>query len=159
MTEDARFEDADPRGPLRLRALDEDDLRVLSSLVQDAVVSRRDLTWQKSQRRFAMLLNRFRWEDIATSERRQLPAERVRTMLVVEDVERVASAGLDEADGDTPLCLLAIQWQPGEDGAGILTFPLAGGGAIRVEVEALEMVLRDVTRPYPAPSGRVPRHP
>jgi hypothetical protein len=35
---------------------------------------------------------------------------------------------------------------------------LAGDGAIRLEVEALEVILRDVTRPYRAPSGKVPRH-
>jgi len=36
---------------------------------------------------------------------------------------------------------------------------LAGDGMIAVEVEALEVLLRDVTRPYVAPSGKLPGHP
>ena len=33
---------------------------------------------------------------------------------------------------------------------------LAGDGAVALEVEALEVTLHDVTRPYRAPSGKVP---
>lgn len=36
---------------------------------------------------------------------------------------------------------------------------LAGDGAIRIAVEALDIMLRDVTRPYRAPSGKKPTHP
>ena len=35
---------------------------------------------------------------------------------------------------------------------------LAGDGALRLEVEAIEVTLKDVTRPYRAPSGKVPHH-
>jgi hypothetical protein len=35
---------------------------------------------------------------------------------------------------------------------------LAGDGAIALEAEALEVTLKDVTRPYLAPSGKVPNH-
>ena len=35
---------------------------------------------------------------------------------------------------------------------------LAGDGAIALEVEALDVRLDDVTRPYRAPSGKVPNH-
>jgi hypothetical protein len=36
---------------------------------------------------------------------------------------------------------------------------LAGDGALALEVEALEVTLKDVTRPYAAPSGHAPGHP
>jgi hypothetical protein len=35
---------------------------------------------------------------------------------------------------------------------------LAGDGAIALAVETLDVALRDVTRPYLAPSGKVPAH-
>jgi hypothetical protein len=35
---------------------------------------------------------------------------------------------------------------------------LAGDGAIALDVEALDIRLDDVTRPYRAPSGKVPHH-
>jgi hypothetical protein len=39
-----------------------------------------------------------------------------------------------------------------------VTLVLAGDGAVRVEVEALEVTLHDVTKPYIAPSGKKPAH-
>jgi len=154
MTEDARFEDGAP-GALTLRALDADDLRVLSSLMQDAVFPVREMTWDSRRRRFAVLLNRFRWEQ-ADGRR---PPERVQSVLVIEDALKVASQGIDRGAADLVLSLLALDWQAGPDGTGRITLVLAGDGLIAVEVETLEVTLRDVTQAYPAPSGQTPRHP
>jgi hypothetical protein len=158
MAEDARFEDPGD-GPLRLRALDPDDVRVISSLVQDSVFPASEMTWDRRRRRFAILLNRFRWEDAPAAERRRRPFERVQAVLAVEDVTGVASQGVEKGDADTILSLLSIDFEPGEDGTGRVVLTLSGDGAIGVEVEALEVVLRDVTRPYEAPSRKAPAHP
>jgi hypothetical protein len=158
MAEDARFEDAD-KGPLRLRALDADDLKVISSLVQDAVFPASEMRWDRSRRRFAILLNRFRWEDAPAAKTRRRPFERVQAVLAFEDAMRVVSQGIEPRDPDTILSILSIDFEPGEDGTGRVAMTLAGDGAIAVEVEALEVVLRDVTRPYVAQSGKAPEHP
>lgn len=157
MTQDARFEDGGER-PLRLRALDGDDLTVLSALVQDAVFPMGEVRFDRRARRFAMLLNRFRWEDLPAAERRGRRPERVQAVLAFEDVMGVASQGIDRGDADLVLSLLSVGFTPGEDGAGRVELTLAGDGAIALEVEALEAVLRDVTRPYIAPSHSVPKH-
>ena len=62
MKQDATFEDGRER-PLNLGVLDQDDLQVVSTLMQDAVFPASEMTWDASQRRFAILINRFRWED------------------------------------------------------------------------------------------------
>jgi len=154
MGEDARFEDADA-GPVALRALDADDLKVISALVQDAIFPAAEMAWDRRRRRFALLLNRFRWEDAGG----QHPPERVRAVLTIEDALAVASQGIDRADPDLVLSILALDWAPGVDGTGRITLVLAGDGAIAVDVEALEVTLRDVTQPYVAPSGKTPSHP
>lgn len=156
--EDARFEDAGER-PLRLRALEAEDLVVLSALVQDAVFPVSEMTWTRRDRRFALLLNRFRWEDAAKAEARGRAYERVQSVLCIEDVTAVRSQGFSREDPDLVLSLLAVAFEPGEDGMGRVVLTLAGDGAIAVEVEALEVVLRDVTRPYAAPSRKAPGHP
>jgi hypothetical protein len=154
---DARFEDGAER-PLFLSAADPEGLQVISALVQDAVFSASEMRWEPRRRRFAVLLNRFRWEDRARAEARGRPYERVRALLVVEDALRVRSQGVDPAEADTVLSLLSLAWEPGEAPAGRLILTLAGDGAVAVEAECLEVSLRDVTRPYAAPSGKVPRH-
>ena len=51
-----------PMEPLKLIALDEEDLAVVSSLLQDAVLRVADMTYVPAQKRFAAVLNRFEWE-------------------------------------------------------------------------------------------------
>lgn len=153
---DARFEDGG-EAPLRLKALDAEDLTVVSALVQDAVFPITEMRWDRARRRFALLVNRFRWEEGARIG--EHPPERVQSVLVIEDVMAVASQGIDRDDRDAVLSLLALDWQPGEDGTGRLVLVLAGDGAIAVDVECIDVTLRDVTRPYLAPSRKVPDHP
>lgn len=158
MTEDARFEDGAEK-PLRLKALEPDDLPVISALVQDAVFPATEMLWDRHKRRFAILLNRFRWEDKPAAERRGRAFERVQSVLAIEDAMTVQTQGVDRADKDTVLSLLSLAFMAGEDGGGRIELILAGDGAIAVEVEALEITLRDVTRPYAAPSRKAPGHP
>lgn len=155
---DARFEDGGDQ-PLRLMATDDADLQVISSLLQDAVLPVSELTWDRSQRRLAMLVNRFRWEDQEAAQRAARPGERVQSLLVIEDVTAVASQGVDPKETDLILSLLTLAFEPGTDGQGLVLLTLSGDGAIRAEVECLNISLRDVTRPYLAPSGQVPKHP
>lgn len=157
MTEDARFEDGGDR-PLNLGAEDAGDLQVISALVQDAVLPATEIRWQKTQRRLALLINRVRWEDVDAAQRRGRPVERVQTVLVVSQVLSVASQGLDPHDQDLVLSLLSVDFVPGEDGTGRVVLTFAGDGAIRAEVEALDVTMRDVTRPYAALSGKLPDH-
>jgi len=154
---DARFEDG-REAPLRLLARDADDLTVISSLVQDAVLTGADLAWTPRQRRFSLLLNRYRWEHPAL-------AERVRAVLDVSDVLTVRHQGLDRRDADTVLCLLSVQFDPdtpveaGEPaGPGRITLVFSGDGAVELQVECIEVQLADVTRPYAAPARRAPTH-
>ena len=152
MTEDASFHDGVEK-PLRLQAFDAEDLSVLSALVQDAIFPASDMRWLAKDRRFAVLVNRYRWEAGT-----RLP-ERVRTMLTIEEVEAVRSQGVPKGDADTVLSLLSVTFEPGEEGRGTVLLTLAGDGVIAVDVAVLEVVLRDVTQPYTAPSRRTPSHP
>ncbi|MBU0781611.1 MAG: DUF2948 family protein [Alphaproteobacteria bacterium] len=157
MTEDARFEDGGDK-PLALMARDAEDLQVISALAQDAVFPASEMRWTPADRRFAILLNRFRWEDAAKAHGRR-DFERVQSVLLIEDVMGVRSQGVPKGDADTILSLLALEFRPGPDGTGEVVMTLAGDGVISCAVEALEVVLRDVTRPYIAPSRKAPRHP
>ncbi|MCT4333293.1 DUF2948 family protein [Paracoccus sp. YLB-12] len=157
MTEDARFRDADPR-PLALLAVDEDDLKIMSTLVQDAILPASEISYDPKARRLALLVNRFRWEDADQARAEGRPFERVRALLIVNDVQRLQSDGIDR-DADTVLALLALTWRPGQDGTGRLLLDFAGDGTLAADAECINVELRDVTRPYFAPSGKAPVHP
>ncbi len=155
---DASFKDG-REAPLNLGAEDADDLQVIATLTQDAIFPVTEMTWRPSERRFALLLNRFRWEDKDAAARRGRAFERVQAVLVFDSVLSVASQGIDRSDKDMILSLLSVEFEPAEDGAGQVLLTLAGDGAIRLSVEAIDVMLKDVTRPYIAPSGQAPQHP
>ena len=155
--QDARFEDGGER-PLNLGALDAEDLGVLSALLQDAVLPVTEIRWQAAQRRLGLLVNRIRWEDVETARKLGRPVERVQSLLVVDNVLRVASQGVAWSDTALVLQILSVTWEPGADADGHVVLTLAGDGALRASVEALEVSLRDVTRPYVAPSRKLPDH-
>ena len=153
MKRDAKFEDGYDE-PLNLGAISDDDVQVISSLVQDSVFGFDDMKWHAKERRFVMLLNRFRWE-VGDDARRG--TERVRSILIIKNVVKVASMGIDRNEAGIIFSLMTIEHENGNDGQNVL-LTLSGDGAIRLQVSDLEVMLRDVTRPYRAPSGKVPDH-
>ena len=154
---DARFEDGD-EGPLRLLVRGPEDLPILAALVQDAVFAASEMTYARGRRRFAILLNRFRWEDSDAAQRAGRPFERVQSLLTVESVQAVRTQGITRDDKDRILSLLDITYDGNADGPGRLTLILAGDGAIALDIEAPEIALRDTTRPHRAVSGKMPEH-
>ncbi|MHA3980497.1 DUF2948 family protein [Halovulum sp. GXIMD14794] len=154
---DARFEDA-AEAPLRLRAETHEDVPVLSALLQDAVLPSNEISWSRTGLRFAALVNRFRWEDKNAAEAARRPYERVRSVLTVRGALKVASNGVDPSDKDLVLSILALEFDPAEDGTGRVRLVLAGDGEIAIDVECIDLALEDVTKPYAAPSGKAPAH-
>jgi hypothetical protein len=156
---DARFDDGrTPDAPLRLIALDAGDVPAISALVQDAVFMGADVTYVPKRRRFAVLLSRFRWEDQAEAEASKRPYERVRSLLVIDNISQMRSAGFDPKDHSSVQSLLAISFAPSDALGGAVTLVLAGGGAIEMVVETIDITLRDVTRPHRAVVQAVPHH-
>ena len=143
------------KGPLRLIAADAEDLKVISAYLQDAVLKVGDIAYLRPKRRFAMVLNRFRWE-----KGRRGPQERIRTGIHFDDVARVVYKNIRSDAKDAVLSLLAVEYAPNadeqENTGGVITLTFSGGGAIRLEIDAVNALLDDITAPWRASSR--PRH-
>ncbi len=162
MASDARFEEAGPADrPLRLRAEGPEDLKVVSALLQDAVGKIGEISWARGRRRLVMLLNRFRWENRSSPGAEGRPPERVRAMLTIDTVETVRARGLAPGEADTVVALLALEAEGSadpDDPAATLYLRFAGDGDIAARVEAIDVTLEDVTRPWLSPSAKTPAH-
>lgn len=155
---DASFADG-AENPVRLRAENAEDLAVISALIQDAVGQNGETSWQPRKHSFAMLINRFRWEDKEAAEAQKRPFERVQSTLVIDGTLKVGGEGLNPADKEQIFALLALEFAPSEDGAGTLSLVLQGDGAIHLTVECIDVTLTDVSRPYVARAKHEPHHP
>jgi len=133
-------------GGLKLTAEDEEDLAILSVHLQDAVTRVGDLAYLPKSRRFAAFVNRFCWEGCPEGS----PGERTRAGLHFDNVLSVKALNVKQSDPDAIVQLLALRFEPSGDGAGHIDLMLAGGGCIRLEVEAIEGSLRDISEHWPA---------
>ena len=157
MTQDAGFNDELDR-PLNLGAQDAEDLQVISSLIQDAVLTVNEINWNRMERQTVFLLKRFRWEDVELAKQQGRDPERVKSLLVIQNATGLASHGIDRKQTDAILSLMSLEFSGAEDGVGDMILTFSGDGAMKVQIDGLDITLRDVTRPYVAPSKQVPHH-
>lgn len=125
---------------LKLLAIDSEDLEVISTYTQDAVIKIDDMGYAKSDKRFILLMNRFAWEAEDAKGRGQ----RKRSGLHFDFVESAQFSGIDLTAKDGVLELLAITFTQSEEPSGEVTLNFAGGGTVRLKVECLEARLRDL---------------
>lgn len=135
---------------LHLSALDADDLGVISAAVQDSLVAVRDCVLLPDDRRFVLLLNRFRWEGDATLETRYW---RTHSALVFNEVKKVHHHRIPLDKPDRVLDLLTVAQE--NEGSVILRF--AADRSIRLEIGRLACHLGDLGEPWPTPWK--PAHP
>jgi len=143
---------------LKFVVLDEEDLEVVSTHLQDAVVKASDVLWRPADKRVVIALNRFDWEGVRQGEAEY---HRRRTALRFERVlsckcRDIRPTGGQQEGGDTVLNLLAVEFVETDAPAGTVTLTFSGGGALRLEVECLEAELADLGPSWP--TGARPEH-
>lgn len=138
--------------PLRLLADDEEDLKVISAAVQDAVCVIGDIVYEPKARRLTVSLNRFRWEAADGGR----GGERVRAALQFGGVLEVKARHLRRDAKHGVLSLLSVAFEPAQAPAGVVVFNFAAGGGLRAQVECLDAVLADMSAPWSTP--RRPSH-
>nr|WP_306264901.1 DUF2948 family protein [Pararhizobium sp. IMCC3301] len=148
---------------LKMMAMDEEDLTVLSAYCQDAVFKAADVTWLAAEKRVLISLNRFAWEQ--ANQRSGVSGllgrktyERHNAVLHFEQVTKVQTKGLDEAARDTVFDLLSMEFVAGEDDvSGQIELLLAEGHSIRLDVKCVEVRLADLDAAWETRNR--PRHP
>ena len=131
---------------LKLRAEDEEDLAVVSAILQDALVVVGDMVYLPEERQFVLVANRFRGEVPDQQRERRLCGLRI------DGVTAVQRRGFHLREAERLLVLLAIQAKPG-----VLFFDFAGGSSVRLEVDRILCHLDDFGEPWPTKWR--PRHP
>lgn len=135
---------------LKLVALDEQDLEIVSAHVQDAVVKVGDIEFQAPTKRFALAMNRFAWEAKTGFFRPKY--ERRRAIVHFDRVLSAKLHGISRTKTEEVLELLAIRFLPSEHPAGVIELLFSGDAAIRLEVECIEARLTDTGAAWQASS-------
>ncbi len=132
---------------LKLRAEDEEDIAVISAILQDALVAVGDMAYVAEDRRFVLMVSRLRREGAGAG------LERIRCGVRFDDVTAVRRQRFSPRDAERLLVLLAVR----RDADGALRIDFAGGAAVRLEVGRILCHLEDLGDPWP--TRQAPRHP
>ena len=135
---------------LKLIALDDQDLSIVSAHVQDAVMKVSDLEYLPAAKRFVLTMNRFVWE--AKSGLFRQHNERRQSVLHFDRVLGVKTSGIQRDKPAEVLSLLAISFIAISKPAGIVELVFSGGGTIMLDVECIEARLADVRGSWEATS-------
>jgi hypothetical protein len=142
--------------PIKLRAEDAEDLAVIAACLQDAIASLAEMSFDRPARRFALVVERFLWEEAAgATNHKGLRA--LRSGLHFEGVSAVRYRGLDRKNPTQVLELLTMMCET-VPGAVTISLMFAGGGEIRITADRLRGYLMDLDPPHQTklrPSHRI----
>ena len=127
--------------PLKFVVLDEEDLEIVSTHLQDAVVKVADVHWRPQEKRVVVAVNRFDWEG---AQNGGAEYRRRRAALRFERVLSCKCREISPAGKDAVLNLLAVEFSETDEPSGVVTLVFSGGAELRLEVECLEAELADL---------------
>jgi hypothetical protein len=154
---------------LKLRAEDEEDLRVIAACLQDALIPLSDIHFLDADRRFVMVANRFRWENCELPDIHAIDDhdsgspnpnadagldgcasyERVNCGIMFDNVTAVRRRGFDQRDRGRILELLTMKIEVADNGRMAVTMVFSGDAAIRLEGEKINCRVSDIGEPWP----------
>jgi hypothetical protein len=129
--------------PLKLRAVDAQDLAVVSAFLQDSIANVSEMAYLPEQRLFALAVCRFRWERAVTPAPETI-FERVSCAVTIRDADTPKYRGFELKERHRTMPLLAITYDGDEV---MLTF--AGDAAIRLSVDSLDLRAEDFGECWP----------
>ena len=125
---------------LKLIAQNDEQLTILSSLAQDSIIKSNEMGYDKKNKRFALLMNRYRHEEENPS--------RIRTAIHFDYVNSVKSVGIDKQSKDDILVLLAIRFEDKSKPSGLIFLEFSNNKSISFDVESIEAFLTDMGEPW-----------
>jgi hypothetical protein len=146
----------DLAGQLRLLARDEDDVEVVSTFLQDAIILGADMEFNRKSGQFIIVANRFCWEipplDGVTSSDGKPVHERRLCGICVSHVTAAQHHNWPDMRQDALFNLLALRHvdmaEQAWEGVG-LQFEFSGESSLRLLTDEIEVTLADLDAGHP----------
>ncbi|NVK35833.1 MAG: DUF2948 family protein [Rhodobacteraceae bacterium] len=135
---------------LKLAALDDEDLQVLSAHVQDAVLAVSDIRYLPKEQKVILTMNRFAWDREA--DKRSGDHERRRAALAFAQVKAVKAQGIEQSNKTAILSLLSLAFDEKDAPAGFIELQFSGGATLQLQVDCIEAQLSDLGAAWSTPN-------
>ena len=130
----------DNQGNLKLKAEDDNDLKVFAAYLQDSVTIINDIKYLEKNKTFICIFNRFMWEDAERGIFRD--NKRIRSALKINDVRSVKSKKIKSEDKKV-FEFLTINIDEKKDQNININLLFSGDMTISVNVETINATLED----------------
>lgn len=127
--------------PVKLIALDEDDLAVISAHVQDAVVKAEDIVWRQGDKRLVIGMSRPDWEQTLGGE---TSPQRLISALRFDRVLACRSRRIERDQPRVQFEVVGVEFHASAPPGGSVILMFGDGAALRLDVECLECELVDL---------------
>jgi len=131
----------DNRGNLKLKANDENDLKVFAAYLQDALIVPGDIKYLEKNKSLICIFNRFMWEDAEKGIFRD--NKRIRSALKLNDVTAVKSKNINPKESKKVLEFLTINSAKKIDENIDINLLFSDNITISVKVETINATLED----------------
>ena len=139
---------------LKLLATSDEDLKVISAHLQDAIVLPNEIANLKKNRIFLIQLNRFMWEDVEKGVFRK--NKRTRTVLKFDNVVSVSSKNVSTLNKKKFLDFLTIESKSLPDKSYEIKLIFSGNAIIKINAEVIDVTIDDQGSPWE--SKTQPKH-
>ena len=136
----------DEKKNIKLIGKNEEDLKVISAYSQDSIITVKDMVFLKKNRIFLMIINRFMWEDV--KKEKFMQNKRIRSAIKFEGILKVKSKKINQKNRSKLLEFLAIECKEIFGKNYEINFFFAGGAAITLITETIEVVMHDLGIPW-----------
>jgi hypothetical protein len=130
----------DNQGYLKLKADDDNDLKVFAAYLQDSLTVSEDIKYLKKNKTFICIFNRFMWEDAEKGIFRD--NKRIRSAFKINDAKSVKSKNISKKENKV-LEFLTINIEASENKNININLLFSGNMTISVNVEAINATLED----------------
>lgn len=125
---------------LKLIGMDAEDLEVIATHVQDALLYVQDIDFVVGRKQLNLAINRCHNEAETSANR----VQRGHAGLVFSHVESMQVQNINRAHPEQILSLLSIEFKPSEAPAGAVELIFADNASIKLNVNCLEVHLADM---------------
>ena len=124
---------------MNLNAIDTDELKIISSILQDGLIEVNDIKYLPSIRSFFLMITRFMWEEKIVNKVDQ----RIKAVLSFEDVLSVYSKNIDQLNKKNTLELVTFNYYPNNSKNIEIELLFKNDAIIKLETEIIRCRIED----------------
>ena len=144
----------DDKNNLKLNGKNEEDLKIISTYLQDSLVTVKNILFLKENKTFIMIVNRFMWEYAEREVHKR--NRRIKCALRFEEVIKVKSKNIKQKNTNKSLEYLAINSNMVSNNHYVIKIFFSGGGIITIVSEVIEVFMSDLGKPWTV--KHLPKH-